>query len=184
MVKDDILKLKATFLYILNKDKSVDMYHLFKILYFANRDHLAKYGRTITNDTYCALPQGPVPSELYDVIKTKKGVEVKSWGFVADNYSDILSSFSAESGWKLKALERHDEDELSKTDKICLDESYEKHIVMDKNYLQRLSHDNAYEKAKTRGYNSPIQTIDIAKAGGSSDEMVEYIKEIEAISLM
>lgn len=33
-----------------------------KLLYLADRYHLRKYGRTITNDTYYAMEKGPVPS--------------------------------------------------------------------------------------------------------------------------
>ena len=73
MTIDDILKLKAAALYVVNKCQAIDYFHLFKILYFADREHYAVYGRRIINDTFCALQNGPVPSFLYDAIKVLYG---------------------------------------------------------------------------------------------------------------
>ena len=53
---------------MLNRTKGLDYYRLFKIIYFANSEHLAKYGARITTDESCALPDGPVPSGLYNCI--------------------------------------------------------------------------------------------------------------------
>lgn len=41
---------------------------LAKLLYFADFDFYEKYARSITGDTYRALPMGPFPSTLEDVI--------------------------------------------------------------------------------------------------------------------
>ena len=75
---DEMLKLKAVVLYVINKCDEIDYFHLFKILYFADRAHYAKYGRRIIQDTFCALPKGPVPSVLFDAIKvaTKQATAV------------------------------------------------------------------------------------------------------------
>jgi hypothetical protein len=39
-----------------------DMYRALKVLYFADREHLGRYGRLICGDTYVAMRLGPVPS--------------------------------------------------------------------------------------------------------------------------
>lgn len=62
MSEDEILKLKAAVLYIIKQCGTIDYFHLFKILYFADREHYAVYGRRLVNDTFCALKNGPVPS--------------------------------------------------------------------------------------------------------------------------
>jgi len=41
-----------------------------KLFYYIDCFHLLKYGRTVTREIYKKLPQGPVPSELYDRIKS------------------------------------------------------------------------------------------------------------------
>jgi uncharacterized phage-associated protein len=56
-------------LYILNKTHGLDYYHVFKVIYFANLSMLTKWGMKMVEDTFCALPDGPVPSSLYDCIK-------------------------------------------------------------------------------------------------------------------
>ena len=40
-----------------------------KLVYLADRYHLRKYGRPITNDEYFAMPYGPVASGVKDIIE-------------------------------------------------------------------------------------------------------------------
>jgi len=40
-----------------------------KVLFFAEKSHLNRYARPIVGDTFMAMPNGPVPSMLYDFIK-------------------------------------------------------------------------------------------------------------------
>ncbi len=47
----------------------VTQYDILKSLFFADRSHLNKYRRPITFDQYHALPDGPVSSLSYDVLK-------------------------------------------------------------------------------------------------------------------
>ena len=42
-------KLKAVMLYILSKCDGIDKYRFSKIFYFANREHLVRFGREIVN---------------------------------------------------------------------------------------------------------------------------------------
>lgn len=44
---------------------------LLKLLYLADRYHLRKYGRTILNDRYLAMPYGPVASKAKDTIENR-----------------------------------------------------------------------------------------------------------------
>ena len=57
-------------LYYLSKqlNKSVDKLSAIKLLFFADRYHLRKYGRLISEDTYYALPHGPVASNSLNII--------------------------------------------------------------------------------------------------------------------
>ncbi|MDQ3247117.1 MAG: Panacea domain-containing protein [Pseudomonadota bacterium] len=47
----------------------VTQYDILKALFFADKSHLNRYRRPITFDQYHALPDGPVPSLSYDVLK-------------------------------------------------------------------------------------------------------------------
>lgn len=41
-----------------------------KLVYFADRYHLRKYGRLVTNDSYLAMEHGPVPSTTKDIAES------------------------------------------------------------------------------------------------------------------
>ena len=69
MTNFDSKKLTELVLYILEKTGGVDFYHTFKILYFAEMKHLAKWGCGLVPDDFCALKYGPVPTRLYDAVK-------------------------------------------------------------------------------------------------------------------
>ena len=49
---------------------SLNKISILKLLFFADRYHLRKYGRTISNDSYCAMQNGPVASKTYDLLKS------------------------------------------------------------------------------------------------------------------
>lgn len=73
MSDDDIAKLKAVALYVLDKCGETDFIHLFKIIYFAERSLYAKYGQHLVKDSFVAMEHGPVPSNLYDALKLMNG---------------------------------------------------------------------------------------------------------------
>lgn len=47
----------------------IDKLHALKLVFFADRYHLRKYGRPITNDQYWAMKFGPVPSGVKDLFE-------------------------------------------------------------------------------------------------------------------
>lgn len=52
--------------YLLKKLGKTDKIKLVKLFYLADKYHLIKYGRTISNDVYWAMPHGPVGSTILD----------------------------------------------------------------------------------------------------------------------
>jgi uncharacterized phage-associated protein len=68
----DIEKAIAATIYIGSREPrptELTQAKLFKMLYFADRDHLVRYCRPITGDWYSAMKDGPVPSNFYDAFK-------------------------------------------------------------------------------------------------------------------
>lgn len=61
-------KIIQSFCYLLNKIKKADKLKLVKLLYLADKYHLIRYGRTITNDEFWAMPYGPVGSTAKDIL--------------------------------------------------------------------------------------------------------------------
>ena len=180
MTNDDIAKLKAAALYVLNKCGETDFIHLFKILYFAERSHYAKYGKHLINDSFCALERGPVPSFLYDALKITVGKIPKDSNPSVEALSKAFLPGEAECYYFVRPNEKPDMDELSKADIRDLDKSYEDNISETAIALSKKSHDSAWKKAWNIQHNSLIQTSDIALAGGADKEFVTYIEEQEA----
>lgn len=181
---DDILKLKAVMLYVINKFNGIDILRLFKIIYFANKEHLARYGRNIINDDFRALERGPVPSAIYDAIKVSRGQKK------ADSYKSFSPVYnSIETGnddlsYIVFPKEMPDIDELSASDIECLDKSFQEN--KDKSFceISLKSHDSAWRAARNKIHtnNPSMDIIEIAIAGGANSAMVEYIKENQFIN--
>ncbi|MDR1259078.1 MAG: SocA family protein [Tannerellaceae bacterium] len=159
-------KIKATILYVLNSiHEGVDFLKLFKIIYFANQRHLSQYGRSIVDDKFVAMQNGPVLTNTYSKLRTDK------FDFVERN---------PEEGYMLFAKELPDMDELSISDIECLDCSIKENKNLTFKALSDKSHDSAWQIAwdSRNGKNSVyMDLIEIARAGGASDEMIDYIKE-------
>lgn len=178
MTREDILKLKTAVLYVIGKKGSVDFIHLFKILYFAERKQYAEYGQHLVADSFCALQNGPVPSFLYDAVKAVTGRS-----FVNHDGLDILTSViepvGGECDYILHAKESADMDYLSEAEVEALDWSFEQYHEMDFGPLSESSHDIAWHTAWESGANSAMSSLLIAKAGGASEEFMQYISDNE-----
>jgi len=170
----DIETAKAVMLYISRNIGKADLIHLFKILYFAEKKHLAKWGDLIVNDTYIAMKNGPVPSIIYDLFKGIRGD-----GLMDKRYEVFYSAFDIEEGYFVVPLEFPDADYLSRTNIEALDESIVENKDADFYALSKKSHDHAWNNADR---NNKMNFIDIAKAGGASKEMIDYILEERELS--
>lgn len=178
--EDEIAKLKAVALYVLDKCGETDFIHLFKIIYFAERSLYAKYGQHLVNDSFVAMEHGPVPSNLYDALKLMNG---KGGNTNMKSISEALLPAGGECAWFfVKAAEKPDMDELSIAEVKALDEAIAAYKDMDTKALSELSHDEAWHAAWDASHNAMMSPINIAKAGNASKEFLEYIKEQESIN--
>lgn len=177
LTTEELLKLKAATLYIVNKCEAIDYFHLFKILYFADRNHYAQYGRRIIQDTFCALKNGPIPSTLFDAVKIVVGQRKNSKESQLNIIADSLYSSDETYCYILSSKEAPDMDELSQSDIKCLNTSIEENRNIPFGELSKKSHDCAWEEAWRQKQSSPIDELSLAKAGGANDAMLDYIKE-------
>lgn len=173
--KLQIDKIKAVVLYILQSFPSgVDYIKLFKILYFAQQDHLVKYGKVIVDDSFRALKHGPVPAYTYKALQVAEGKQLDG------DFEQFLMGMEV-IGKKVFTSLAPDMDYISGSNKRCLDASIEKYGDADPYDLSDLSHDEAWTEAWTRVQDDPqknfITLIDMARAGKASDQMVDYIRE-------
>jgi uncharacterized phage-associated protein len=167
-LEDRISSSVHTILYILEKiGGKGDFHKIFKVMYFADQKHLTRYGSLITEDQYIAMKNGPVPSMAYDILKALRGQGLHSNDREKFNqYFKLIDNYNIES--KIKP----DHDELSDAAIKCLDESIIENQDFDFDKLTDKSHDSAWE-VTTR--DCEIQIVEIAKAGGANDALLNYI---------
>jgi uncharacterized phage-associated protein len=114
-----------------------------KLLYLADRMHLARYGRPITGDVYYALPWGPIPSYALEALDDENPLAMELFENLKKDstprYPTYASAPGSEVVWK---------DSLSESDLWALDQAVEQYGRMGFNDLSRVVHDTAaYKKA-------------------------------------
>jgi len=160
----------STILYIASNVPDVGFHKIAKVLYFADREHVARYGRFICGDAYVAMKNGPVPSAIYDILKT------------ARQQPDRLhesGAFRVEERGHNKPvvvpLQAPDLGELSLSDLECLDESIRKHGHQTFDELTELSHDDAWRSADENDF-IPLEGFVASLGLEDADALLEYIK--------
>ncbi len=152
-----------------NMDEKLCNFHkLFKILYFSEKQHLSRYGRSITGDKYIAMKDGPVPSSIYDILKILRGTPS-----VIKTSIDWSHDFEVRENHYLKMINSEfDMDIFSESEIECLSQSIAENKNLSFTILRDHSHDSAWESANQ---NDEMSIFDIAKAGGANDEIIKYI---------
>lgn len=157
-------------LYILQKmGGRCDIHKCHKILYFADNEHLSKYGRTITGDSYIRMDWGPVPTCVYDLFKAVRGdsyfanqvdgIRKRCFHFV--NNKDIVASATP------------DMDYLSESDVEILDKYISELRNKDFHEVSDVSHGFAWSHTAK---NDEISVRDRLTEMGDSDEYIHYIE--------
>lgn len=156
-------------LYIASKAPNPDIYHVVKILYFADREHLDAYGRLITDDRYIAMKNGPVASGAYDLIKSVREQRVccPSGG----NIEHASSTFGVD-GNKILVKRAVDDELFSDSDLKCIDNAIEKYGSLSFAAINELSHDEVWQAANT---NDEIPLEAIARSCTNPDILINYL---------
>lgn len=155
-------------LYILKKlNGKSDMHTIFKILYFADRQHLSNYGRTITGDVYIAMQYGPVPSKTDDIFKAIRGDSFFEAG-------DLKKYFHFINRWTVQKDMEPEVDYLSDTDVECLD--YAIDLCKNKSFgeITEMSHGIAWESTAR---DTRMEYKDILREAGDTEEYAQYITD-------
>ena len=180
---EEVNKIKAVVEYILQQmGAAVDYIHLFKVMYFAQEEHLAVYGVPMMYDTFVARKHGPVPSLTYKVLRVAEGKTVDVTGELQAFASDL--SLSMSDGHQVVTLAdgvQCDMDELSRSNIRILDKWIAHCKDIESFDLSELSHDKAWQKAvrqtERTGEDTKISLYDMAASGGASKAMLGVVKE-------
>jgi uncharacterized phage-associated protein len=168
----DYEKAMQALLYVVAGLHNPGFHKSFKVLYFAEQEYLRDWGSTLTGDTFIKMTDGPVPSNIYNMVKAAAGrdygtqLEEATVGYAKQNLrvkDHILS-----------ALRLPDTDYLAETEREALDHAIQ--LCRDLSYadIKQMSHDLAWEAAAP---NKPLDPLLIAKAGGADEIALDYLRE-------
>ncbi len=129
----DFEKTREAIVFFSDELDEITYYYILKMMYFAERAHLEKYGRLIFGNEIGAkkYPYGPVPEQAYQmVVDSSAGIETS---FFTDTSTNIVTP-----------TRRADETVFSQSDVECLRTCLPL-AELTFPQLRDLSHDEAYE---------------------------------------
>ena len=114
-------------------DHKINSMKAYKLLWLADRYHLRQYGRTITGDTFFALPHGVVPSDAKNVVE-HQSTHIPTDEEYRDKYIKRLNKYS------YQTITEPDVMEFSDSDQEALDKVLQAYSHFDQYQLEKLSH--------------------------------------------
>ena len=174
---------KAVVLYII-KNSSVercDVYSIVKTAFYAQQMQFASSGMPLYKDDICALPFGPVPSDIYHVLKIARGDQSEVEFHKNDGLIDVAAAigFDAEQYF---AKEDPDMDYLSASDIEAIDSAIKKVEAMSFDDIIKDTHSEEWNRVfNSKRGKKVMDNINIAKEGNASPAMLEYLKDYFAL---
>lgn len=153
-----------------------DLYSVMKMLYLADKSHLAGYGRTISGDVYTAMKRGPVPERAYNLCKFVAGK--RSSFDPMPNARELLGM----EGNSFVLNAEPDLDELSRSDVAALDDAAAVYREGGWRAVFAESHDDAWsaawQEAQARGSGSlDMHLSAIASTLPNAAELIEFMAD-------
>lgn len=167
ILKFDAEKTIEVILYVSKLAPVPDIYHVLKIMYFSDKEHLQEYGRLICNDSYIAMLHGPVPSGAYDIVKSVRGDGYSRAESKAKESFQVLDDKIFPSRDANQAL-------LSESEEKCLNDAIKTYGALSFDKLRKLSHDKAF---KSVDQNDRISIEAIAETLKDGRLIIEHLKD-------
>lgn len=174
---------KAALLCLALKDlPHFDKYRASKLLFLADREHLLRFGRPITGDSYSALPYGPTPNRVLGLLNGLEKVALEGDAPLNDEVAELARLFDVakDEYATYHAKSQPDADALSKSDLRVLDHVVEEHGRKTFNELMDLTH-------SMRAYTNVWRNDEVRKKYpmafedffAEDPDKAEFLKEIE-----
>ena len=171
-VQFDKVKTLNALLFVANRVRRKDFHKIFKIIYFADRQHLVDWGRPITGDTYIAMEAGPVPSRMYDMLKIVRGDS-----YMPDT-EGLNRYFKVENWMYVNPLQDADMAQLTPNEQEILSETIRKYADLSYDEIKEKSHDVAW-RSTARDFS--ISWDSIAREAGLDEVEVECLREYSTL---
>jgi uncharacterized phage-associated protein len=162
--------------YIASRWPGVTAFFAAKTLFFAEKLHLNNYARPIVGDTFIAMPNGPVPSTLYDFIKGQL--------YEAGDPEAIRAALSVQNDPfpRITARREADIETLSVSDVECLDAAIAFCRQRSFSLLSSLTHrERAWMEAPVNGAMDYEAMIDEQP---DRDALVEEVREFAVYGVL
>jgi len=161
-------------LYIIENGTEPTFHHVSKVLYFADKEHLEKYGRFICGDNYIAMKNGPVPSGIYDLLKLVRG-DLSTIFYPPKEIIDVINqAIDISVRYNITIKKQPDTEMFSESDIECLNNSIKKYGKLSFNKLTELSHDEAWESTDQNNLMEIDHIIaDFDNAGDISEHLLD-----------
>lgn len=144
---------------------------LLKLLYLAEREAMAKWGDSMSGDNFVSMPNGPVMSQTYDLIKGSAGIG--AWDSLIKDDADYMVSLR-------QPIDIEDFDQLSRAEIAILESIFQKYGDMGQYQLVDFTHDNCGEWQDPKGSSIPIPVERIFAAMGKSAQQIEQLVRCNA----
>lgn len=172
-----------TYLAYKQENKELDNMKAYKLLWLADRYHVRHHGRTVSGDTYYALPHGIVPSNAKYFIENKPA-KLK----LSRKYRDSFISVSGNHSYR--AIQEPDMSEFSISDIEALDKVLEAYNHLSPKELSNLSHKfpewKYYERViqdKEQGNAYPVNMLHFFESAPAADKSGLFEDSPELIEL-
>ena len=161
--------------WLAHRQPNIDFFHISKVLYYADKAHLLRYGRPVTGDVYIAMAHGPVPSGVYDLLKRDP--------FLPDELLTELDAALEIEPPHVRARRAASEEALSGSDIEMLEQAWTRYAGLPFGELSRLSHEErAYVEASPNGAMDVELLVEEKDPG--RDDLVREIREKAAYGVM
>jgi len=158
-------------LYVASHLRYPTLHSVSKVLYFADKLHLSRYGSLATGDNYVAMRHGPVPSAIYNLLKAAAGRQEPL--IPADFYQLVDRSLKVEDRRRVVPLREPHLELLSASQRECLDESIKANGRLSFKRLTEKSHDAAWRSVDE---NDLIEIKAIAKTLPNAKQVLAYLE--------
>ncbi len=141
-------KILELLLYLAHVRPNADKYQAVKFFYLADREHIIKFGRPLTQERYFALPYGPVASTAMDIIErdryVMKELGIDSLPFVVEDLQPAGKPIT----YIREPLRPVNMDLFSRSDLAVFDDVIKNYGEFSFDELFRLTHEHrAYKRA-------------------------------------
>jgi len=159
----------AAMLYLIQKSGGVmDRYQLVKMMYWADKTQLHRWGQTITGGTFSALPWGAVGSETLDLLNAAMG-DPKQDHWLGEYAQRFLIVERAPTN-TVKGRSSAEMRFLSRVAREILDEVHAEHG----HYKPEERFDRMHELATDKAYRTAWERLEKRQSGKRSEPMSLY----------